>query len=370
VVNYQIGPTDPGTNDLFRNNGNGTFTENDSAGQIVSVPERGRSANWVDVNNDGFLDVFVCNQLGQDLLHINQQNGTFTTIPIGDVNHTSWSSNWGDYDNDGDQDLVTIGFWGAESRFWQNDGQGNLTEINAGFPEIFPLVTSGSNSNGIVWTDANLDGWLDLHISQPDVAEDRFYLNNGLECGSWLEVKCIGVESNGSAIGTTLRAKATINGISVWQMRQVSAQTAATSNNPMWQHFGFGDAAFIDSLVVESPSGKTCVFTQVPVRQVLAISENCTMSVIKSLNNLATSYQEVNRCLPLDSLQLSAGLPAGGVLDGRLRKLYHAVRLAEYLHAHRRQLPGSFPAGYRLRWPDRLFPCDTEQSSCCYGHGT
>ena len=312
VVNYQIGPTNPGTNDLYRNEGNGTFTKMTGAGPMVTVPERGRSANWVDVNNDGRPDLFVCNQGGQDLLHINQGNGTFVTIPVGDTNHTSWSSNWGDYDNDGDQDLITIGFWSTESRFWQNDGQGNLTEISASFPGIFPLSTNGSNSNGIAWTDANLDGWLDLHITQPDVAPDRFFLNDGKPCGSWLEIKCTGIESNHSAIGTTIRAKATINGSPVWQMRQVSAQTASTANNPMWQHFGFGDAAFVDSLMVEWPSGKTCIFTQVPVRQVLAISENCTTSVIKSLNNFSTSYQELTRCLPLDSLLLDASLPADG----------------------------------------------------------
>jgi gliding motility-associated-like protein len=311
VVNYQIGPVNPGTNDLYRNNGNGTFTKMTGAGPIVTVPERGRSANWVDVNNDGRPDLFVCNEFGQDLLHINQGNGTFFTLPVGDAGHASWSSNWGDYDNDGDQDAITIGVWGM-SRFWQNDGQGNLTDISASYPGIFQLLIGGSTSNGIVWTDANLDGWLDLHITQPFTAADHFFLNDGKPCGSWLEIKCTGIESNHSAIGTTIRAKATINGSPVWQMRQVSAQTASTANNPMWQHFGFGDAAFVDSLIVEWPSGETCVFTQVPVRQVLAISENCTTSVIKSLNNFSTSYQELTRCLPLDSLLLDASLPADG----------------------------------------------------------
>lgn len=313
IVNYQIGPTNPGTNDLYRNDGNGVFTRMTGAGPIVSAPERGRSANWVDVNNDGRPDLFVCNQGGQDLLHINQGNGTFVTIPVGDINNSSWSSNWGDYDNDGDQDMIAIGTWNTEGRFWQNDGQGNLTDVSDSYPGIFQLMNGGTVCNGIAWTDANLDGWLDLHITQPDLAPDYFFLNDGKPCGSWLQIKCIGIESNHSAIGTTLRAKASINGTPVWQMRQVSAQTAATANNPMWQHFGFGDAAFVDSLVVEWPSGKTCVFTQVPVRQVLSISENCTTSVIKSLNNFSTSYREIVSCLPLDSLQLSASLPAGGV---------------------------------------------------------
>jgi len=314
VVNYQIGGSAPGNNDLFRNNGDGTFTKNTTAGQIVTIPQNGRSANWIDVNNDGFLDLFVCNQFGQDLLHINNGDGTFATQFIGATNHTSWSSNWGDYDNDGDQDLITIGFWGADSRFWQNDGKGNLTDITDNHPNIFPAQTSGSNSNGIVWVDYNRDGWLDLHITQPDALPDHFYENEKTTCRSWLEIKCIGTESNRAAIGTTLRAKALVGGIPVWQMRQVSAQTAATGTNPMLQHFGFDDAIIVDSLVVEWPSGNTCYFTNVAVNQIIDLKEDCTGRVTLEAPPLPGTSQTLSFCLSAtDSLQLEPDAPMGGV---------------------------------------------------------
>ncbi|MBL7827700.1 MAG: CRTAC1 family protein, partial [Saprospiraceae bacterium] len=312
VVNYQIGGSAPGNNDLFRNDGNGAFTKITTAGPAVTVPERGRSANWVDVNNDGYLDLFVCNQFGQDLLHINNKNGTFQTLPIGDANHTSWSSNWGDYDNDGDQDLITIGFWNTDSRFWQNDGQGNLTNITSNYSNIFPLTTNGSNSNGIVWADADLDGWLDLHITQPDVSPDRFLKNMGDTCVAWLHVKCTGLTSNKAGIGTTIRAKANINGQPVWQMRQVSAQTASTGTNPLWQHFGLQNNAFIDSLVVEWPSGKTCYFTNVPTRQFIEIDEDCQIKTLKKADNTTSTVQEILKCVPADAFQLTMNAPAGG----------------------------------------------------------
>ncbi|MFN0216312.1 MAG: FG-GAP-like repeat-containing protein [Saprospiraceae bacterium] len=313
VVNYQIGASGPGSNHLFRNNTDGTFTKNTTAGQVVTIQQNGRSANWADVNNDGFLDLFVCNQFGQDLLHLNNHDGTFTTKTIGGTNHTSWSSNWGDYDNDGDLDLITIGFWGTDSRFWQNDGQGNLSDATADHPNIFPTETNGSNSNGIVWVDYNRDGWLDLHITQPDSSPDRFYENEKTSCRSWLEIKCIGIESNRAAIGTTIRAKAQVGGSPTWQMRQISAQTAATGTNPMLQHFGFDDAAIIDSLVIEWPSGNTCIFTQIAVNQIIDIKEDCGIQVTKAAPPFPGTLQYLNVCLPKsEPIQLNpAGLPGG-----------------------------------------------------------
>ncbi|MDX1909868.1 MAG: FG-GAP-like repeat-containing protein [Saprospiraceae bacterium] len=314
VVNYQIGSATPGNNDLFRNNGDGSFTKITNAGQVVSIQQNGRSANWADVNNDGFLDLFVCNQFGQDLLHLNNQDGTFTTRFIGATNHTSWSSNWGDYDNDGDLDLITIGFWGDDSRFWENDGLGNLSDVTAAHPNIFPTAISGSNSNGIIWVDYNRDGWLDLHLTQPDAVPDRFFENEKTTCRSWIEIKCIGNESNKAAIGATVRARSLRNGMPWWQMRQVSAQTAATGNNPLLLHFGFDNALLIDSLVVEWPSGQTCVFTNLMVNQIIDIQEDCSMVTTQASPALPGEKQVINLCLPLDSsYQLTPVSSPGGV---------------------------------------------------------
>jgi|GEM_PF-961745 len=313
VINYQIGPTAPGNNNLFRNNGDGTFTKMTGAGPIVNTTQNARSANWVDVNNDGWIDLFVCNQFGQDMLHVNNGDGTFISKPVGALNHTSWSSNWGDFDNDGDQDLVTIGFFGTDSRFWQNDGKGNLTDITGNFPTVFPTATNGSNSNGIVWVDYDMDGWLDLHVTQPDVAEDHFYKNLGSPCASWLEIKCVGQETNHAAIGTAIIAQAQINGDNVWQTRQISSQTAATGTNPMWQHFGFGDASVVDFISVLWPSGKTCPIMDIAPQQFIEIREDCSIKVLKAAPQQEGSTQTLSLCIPVsDTIHLNAMAPAGG----------------------------------------------------------
>jgi gliding motility-associated-like protein len=311
VYNYQTG-SDPGANDLFRNNGDGTFTKITTAGAVVNDAANTRTANWVDVNNDGFLDLFATNQGTPDRLYLNNTDGTFSDADVGPAN-TSWTSNWGDYDNDGDLDLFTIGLFGSDAKFWSNDGNGNFTDILESVPGIQPLETNGSNSNGIAFVDFNRDGWLDLHITQPNSSPDYLYRNEGMDCISWLEIKCTGVISNTTAIGAIVRAKTNTGGSSQWQMRQVSAQTSKPSTNPHWLHFGFGDAAVIDSLVVEWPSGEVCVFENFAVNQFVEIVEgSCeTLPIIAPPTIPGENYTLTICDLPMDTTLSTEAAPGG-----------------------------------------------------------
>jgi len=226
------------------------------------------------------------------MIYFNNRDGTFTSQPHGEPG-TTWSANWGDIDNDGDQDLLTISSMAGDSKCWLNDGNGEFTDITASLSNIFPLENSASPNNAIVLVDYDRDGWLDLHIAQPNTLSDYLFQNNGGdECTTWLEVECLGVQSNRAAIGTTIRAKATIYGTPVWQMRQILGQTAATGHNPLVQHFGFGDASVIDSLVVEWPSGNTCVFENVAVNQLVEIEETCSLQTIVA-NPLSNAGEDV-----------------------------------------------------------------------------
>lgn len=279
VYNYQNSGGTPGRNDLFENMGNGTFTKNTAAGDVVTHTHNTRTANWVDFNNDGLLDLFVANQSADNFLYRNLGNGTFSSQNISGSS-TTWSSNWGDFDNDGDQDLIILGASPQESKFYANNGFGGMIDITNEHPEIFPLPFSGSLSNGIMFADYDNDGWLDLHITQPNTAPDFLFHNNGADCVSWIKIKPTGTESNWAAIGTTIRALANIEGNDVWQMRQISAQTSKPGQNSMWAHFGFGDAAIIDSLVFEWPSGAICAFSNVPVNQFIEVIEDCSINVI------------------------------------------------------------------------------------------
>jgi gliding motility-associated-like protein len=318
VANYQFGSNGPGVNRLYQNNGDGTFTQVAGAGEVVTDGQGTRSANWVDVNNDGWLDLFAANQGnpttgsdGLDKLYLNNGDGTFSTQVIG-PDQTSWTSNWGDYDNDGDLDLITISLWGDDAKLWANDGTGNFTDVSAQVGDVFPLATSGSWANAAIFVDFDQDGWLDLHITQPDATDDHLFRNEGEDCRSWLELELVGQVSNRSAIGARAQAKATIDGGAVWQLREVSAQTSKPGQNPLWLHFGFGGAAIIDSLVITWPTGNACVFTNVAVNQFLSISEDCNTEVIIAAPPVVGSSQTQDLCGTSDDVSLDAPSGPGG----------------------------------------------------------
>ncbi|MBR9921995.1 MAG: T9SS type B sorting domain-containing protein [Bacteroidetes bacterium] len=319
VINYQFELDGPGVNRLYRNNGDGTFEQITDAGDIVTDGQGSRSANWIDANNDGWLDVFVANQGnpstnsdGLDKLYLNNGDGTFSTQVVG-TDQTSWTSQWGDYDNDGDLDLITISLWGNDARFWENDGDANFTDVTDALTNVFPLATSGSWSNVAIFVDYDEDGWLDLHIAQPDASPDFLFRNQGLDCVSWLEVKLEGQSSNRSAIGAKLFAKADVNGQALWQMREVSAQTSKPGQNPLRQHFGLGDVSVVDSLIVAWPSGDTCYFTNLPAAQILKIKEDCSTEELVAPPALSGTFDMLNLCGNGDPVQLDPPSGPGGI---------------------------------------------------------
>jgi hypothetical protein len=135
---------------LFINNGDGTFTDQ-AASWGVALAHRGKGCAVGDMNNDGWLDIYVTSagpaagspQVGQYKLYKNNGNGTFTNIAasagVATGNPTqpdAWSACFGDYDLDGDLDLFVGGFTtfspsNLANRLYRNNGDETFTDVTA-----------------------------------------------------------------------------------------------------------------------------------------------------------------------------------------------------------------------------------------------
>lgn len=261
---------------LYWNNGNGTFTA-ETSGAIVNDGGDSFGSSVGDIDNDGDFDVLVVNHGNQnEFLYLNNGNKTFTKVTSDIVvNSAGYSvgSAFGDLDNDGDLDLmVTNAFSGSaqtKNFLFLNNGDGSFVKVDTGIVSNDP-----GWSYGVAFGDYDRDGDLDIATGNCFGASQNnaLYRNEG-NGNKWLTVKAVGKVSNFSAIGAKVKVKATINGKTFWQVRQVAGQSGYCGQN-LESHFGLGNATVIDSLVVEFPSGQKIIQTNVTPNQLLTVTES------------------------------------------------------------------------------------------------
>jgi hypothetical protein len=165
-------------NYLYTNNGNGIFTKV-TTGAIVNDGGNSTGCSWGDYDNDGWVDLFVCNRNQNNFLYHNNGNGTFTKITTGAIvtdNSNSGGCAWGDYDNDRYLDLYVANAGPAVDFLYHNNGNGTFTKITTG-----PVVSDVEHSSGGSWGDYDNDGDLDLFVTGGVIGQsyDRLYKNNG-----------------------------------------------------------------------------------------------------------------------------------------------------------------------------------------------
>jgi hypothetical protein len=278
-------------NNFYRNllveNGVATFQRVTGIAPVTGAASSW-SASWGDYDNDGDEDLFVANgppYAQNDDLFVNNGDGSFTEAPSGPiVTDAAFSAcgAWGDYDNDGDLDLyVTTAYSGAQTtnRLYRNllreSGSGSFELVVQG-----PPVEDRGYSYGCAWGDYNGDGFLDLCVARTwnENQDNRLYRNDGTNGNHWLTIRCRGTSSNRSGIGATIRLKARIAGQEVWQTRTISGQSGYCGQN-LVAHFGLGDAVIADSVVVTWPSGTIDVWPDVAADNAVTLTEGETVSV-------------------------------------------------------------------------------------------
>ena len=141
-------------------------------------------ANFIDIDNDGHLDLFACHDVDQSHAYRNDGNGNlifdislFPTLDVGG----NYASIWSDYDNDGDQDMYLAKCRGGApvgdpqriNLLYKNNGNGTFTESGAAAG-----VNDGAQSWSTAIEDFDNDGDMDFLVSNIS-DQNRFYKNNG-----------------------------------------------------------------------------------------------------------------------------------------------------------------------------------------------
>jgi hypothetical protein len=172
-----------GPDQLLMNQGDGTFVD-EAAAWGVGVSHRGTGAVAGDVDGNGFLDLFVtsfgparASQTGFHKLYLNQGNGRFVDMAYGwGVNDLGvvdgYGGALGDYDRDGDLDLVAAAYITGRNRLYRNDGDH--------FTDVTSLLSNSHTIAGFSprFVDMDADGWPEL-IFIGDFGSSRYYDNVG-----------------------------------------------------------------------------------------------------------------------------------------------------------------------------------------------
>ncbi|MBI4137489.1 VCBS repeat-containing protein [Candidatus Roizmanbacteria bacterium] len=180
VSNFASG----GSNLLFINNGAGqTFTNATSTYDLdISESTTKFSAAWADVNSDGYLDVYIIVSSANNKLYVNNgPNTEFTdaTDTYGVANGTSShrSATWVDIDNDGDMDLYVLNS-SANNILYRNNGPDTaMTDVTSTY-EIEDGTTGHQSAS---WGDIDNDGDLDLYSINSSPNNNKLFINNGPE---------------------------------------------------------------------------------------------------------------------------------------------------------------------------------------------
>ena len=290
VSNVLISMSPFRANVLYRNDGGGVFARVTDSG-LSSRDESTFSSCWGDYDNDGLQDLFLVNSSMNSLYH-HEGNGTFirvsSAIPRDRIRFSAIfdSCAWGDYDNDGFIDL-TVGM--ADLAFpvlsvdhnflYRNNGDGTFAKVTDS------VVVTDSTRGGATqsWVDYDNDGFLDLFVQNggfaPEPQKNALYHNEG-NGNAWLNVKLVGTVSNRSAIGAKVWVSAFFRGANRRQLREIVGGDGQNIEQSLNAEFGLADATSIDTLRVEWPSGIVEELHDVAPRQFLTITERLEQGLL------------------------------------------------------------------------------------------
>jgi hypothetical protein len=228
VTNYYLE-----NNNLYHNLGDGLFTDMAAASPPGGVNRRQVcfGTGLVDLNNDGWLDVFVT-------------SGHVLEFP----------------------EQVTPGAPRAQTdQLFLNQGEGRFREVSS---EAGPWFQHAHVGRGAAFGDIDNDGDIDI-LLVPNEGPVALLINDGGNRGNWLELRLQGVRSNRDGIGARIDVLA--NGRT--QRRELHSAYSYCSANDLRAHFGLGNARAAERIEVRWPSGQVDTLTNVAANRAYVVTE-------------------------------------------------------------------------------------------------
>ena len=163
---------------LYRNNGDGTFTDVTEVAGFSEATGRGLALVWGDYDDDGDMDVYIANDADRNFLYRNNGDGTFTDVSLtagvgfgedGDAEN-GMGADFGDYDNDGRLDLVVTNFQDQTNTLYHNEGDGLFSDMS--YASQIGTISLSYLAWGVGFCDYDNDGYQDLFIANGHLDEN------------------------------------------------------------------------------------------------------------------------------------------------------------------------------------------------------
>ena len=276
---------------LYRNNGDGTFMDVALFVGVAlgakGIPMGGMGTSFGDYDNDGWLDIAVTNfQDDPNSLYHGEGDGTFADASyasrLGGVSlpYVGWGVDFVDLDNDGFTDLFVgngniydnvemfnPGYtYPQRNHLFRNQGDGTLSEISS---QCGPGLSLNKVSRGVAFVDYDNDGDIDILVTNSNQTPDLLR-NESSNQNNWLNLRLVGTASNRDAIGA--RVKIFAPGPEP-QLREVKSGSSYLCQSDMRLHFGLGNASIVTRIEIRWPSGLDDTFGGIAPNQFLEVRE-------------------------------------------------------------------------------------------------
>jgi len=274
---------------LYHNNKNGTFTdigiEAGSAFSMDGKPQAGMGVTAGDYDRDGWLDIFKTNFSGDtSSLYHNTGKGTFddVTFSAGMGLNTRWLG-WGcgfvDVDNDGWPDvflvnghvypeverLTTEAGYAQRKVLYHNLHNGRFADMS---DKVGEAVKMPNASRGAAFGDYDNDGDIDILINSVNGPPELLRSDSSNQ-NNWIKIKTIGVKSNRDGIGARIKC-VTEDGS---QIDEVRSGGSYYSQNDLRVHFGLGKNQKVKTLEIQWPSGQVETMSNIAANQLITVKE-------------------------------------------------------------------------------------------------